>query len=198
MISYLAWKILDLNPNNIVLLTSSWIWYDVFINELIYDRLSKQEEVNFFIYHHITEGSQMLFGFLDKSQKELFKELIKISWIGWKVAMQILTLWTGGLIEAINLWDSKKIESIKWVWKKMAEKIILEMKDKDFWVNIIGSKINISWKKSNILDDDLYHSIRTTLSNMWYNNKHVEKVLLDLPEKFNSAEEIITYVIKNL
>jgi len=36
-------------------------------------------EKSFFIYHHITEGNQSLFGFLEKEEKQIFEELIKIS-----------------------------------------------------------------------------------------------------------------------
>lgn len=198
MISYLVWKVLELNPNNVVLLTSSGVWYDVSINEIVYNELSEGEEVTFFIHHHITEVSQALFGFLNKSEKKLFEELIKISWIWWKVAMLILTLWNNSLIEAVGLWDNKKIESIKWVWKKMAEKIILELKDKDFWIEVVNSKlVSSTWTTIN-LDNDLYESIKETLVAMWYNSKHIERALNSLPDWLDSPEQIIPYVIKNI
>lgn len=195
MISYITWKIIDLNFTNVVILTTLWIWYDVWINELIYSKLALEEEISLHIYHQQTENSEALFWFFEKEEKKMFSELIKIPWIGWKVAMQILSLWIERLFLAIKSGDNKTIEWIKWIWKKMAEKIILEMKDKDFWINISSRE---SILKANSLPPDLHSSIKSTLANMWYNPKDIDKVLNELPEGISGASEVIPYVIKNL
>ena len=135
MISYITWKIIDLDFTNMTILTNSWVWYEVLINELTYSKLATIEEVELFIYHYKTENSENLFWFIEKEEKKVFSELIKISWIWWKVAMQILSLWVERLIMAIKWEDNKTIESVKWVGKKMAEKIILELKDKEFSID---------------------------------------------------------------
>ena len=136
MIGYLQGKIIDLSMQECVVLTSGGVWYTVAINDVIYSRIALEETVHFHIYHHRTENSESLFWFLDINDKEVFTELIKISWVGWKVAMLILSLWVEKLIWAVQMADNKTIEGIKWIWKKMAEKIILELKDKDFIVNV--------------------------------------------------------------
>lgn len=195
MISFINWKIIDLDFTNLTILTNSWVGYELWINELIYSKLALEEEVSMFVYHQKTENSEALFGFIEKEEKKVFNELIKISWIWWKVAMQILSLWVSRLLLAISTNDNKTIEWIKWIWKKMAEKIILEMKDKNFWINI-SSKENVL--NANNLPSDLHNSIKSTLSNMWYNPKDIDRVLSELPEWVNWANEIIPYVIRNL
>lgn len=195
MISYITWKIIDLDFTNMTILTNSWVGYEVLINELTYSKLATMEDVELFIYHYKTENSENLFWFIEKEEKKVFGELIKISWIGWKVAMQILSLWIERLIMAIKWEDNKTIESIKWVGKKMAEKIILELKDKDFWVNIYNKE---SITKANTIDSTLHSSIKSTLTAMWYNPRDIDQVLSNLPEWINQTKDIIPYVIKNL
>ena len=196
MISYLKWNIIELDFSKLTILTSGGVWYEVFINDLIYAKLSIQEETELYIYHHRTENSQSLFWFLLKNEKEVFSELIKISWVWWKVAMLILWLWTTRLIDAIAYEDKKTIESIKWIGKKMAEKIVLELKDKDFGINITKEeKIENSKNKIN---NDLFVSIKETLVNMWYAPKNIDSVLNNLPEWLENAGEIIPHVIKEL
>lgn len=195
MISYITWKIIDLDFTNMTILTNSWVGYEVFINELTYSKLATLEDVELFIYHYKTENSENLFWFIEKEEKKVFSELIKISWIGWKVGMQILSLWIERLIMAIKWEDNKTIESIKWVGKKMAEKIILELKDKDFWVNIYNKE---SITKANTIDSTLHSSIKSTLTAMWYNPRDIDQVLSNLPEWINQTKDIIPYVIKNL
>lgn len=79
--------------------------------------------------------------------------------------------------------------------KKMAEKIIIELKDKDFDINII------EWQAKNIVQkipNSLYDSIKETLINMWYNSKNIDRVLQELPDWIEDAWEILQYVIKEL
>ncbi len=195
MISYIKWKIIDINTNSVDILINSWLAYEVIINEITYSKIYALEEVELFIYHHITENSESLFWFSEKEEKTIFKELIKISGIWWKVAIQILSIWFYRFLEAIKNEDNKTIESIKWIWKKMAEKIILELKNKDFWITI--NKENNTINK-NLIDKDLYDSIKSTLVNMWYPAKDIEKILNNLPEDYKMANDIIPFVIKEL
>ncbi len=197
MISYLKWKIIELNFTNLSILTSWGVWYEVFINELIYAKLSIQEDTEIFIYHHRTENSQSLFWFIEKDEKNIFMELIKISWVWWKVAMLILWLWINRLLGAISYEDNKTIESIKWIGKKMAEKIILELKDKDFWINFWEWR-NKNGKNIQIINRNLFSSIKDTLVNMGYNWKDIEGLLNTLPEWMEDAGDIIPYIIKEL
>jgi len=202
MIWYLKWIIKELNFNSVLILTQWGVWYDVWINEKIYDEIISNNTVNFdkqielFVYHHISENTQSLFGFLNKSEKKIFMELIKISWIWWKVAMQILSLWIDNLIAAVWIWDNKMIQSVKWIGKKMAEKIIIELKDKDFWIEL--NTINATKENLKVLDISKFEPIKQTLKNMWYIWKDIDKVLQKLPEDITDTGEILWWVIKEL
>ncbi len=195
MISYLKWKVIELDFLSVTILTSGWVWYSVGINELTYSKLWLESEVEIYIYHHITENNESLFGFIESEEKKVFTELIKISGVGWKVAMQILSLWVERLILAISWEDNKTIEWIKWIWKKMAEKIILELKDKNFGINLSNRNTTL---KANTISADLHSSIKSTLTNMWYNPRDIDNLLLDLPEWIKNVWEIIPYVIRKL
>ncbi len=195
MISYLKWKIIELDFLSVTILTSGGVWYSVGINELTYSKLSLDSEVWIYVYHHITEGNQSLFGFIDFEEKKVFTELIKISWVWWKVAMQILSLWIERLVIAIQSEDNKTIEWIKWIGKKMAEKIIIELRDKDFGISLNNSE---TVKKANTISGDLHTSIKSTLTNMGYNPRDIDKALSELPEWIDNAWNIIPHVIKEL
>ena len=196
MISYISWIIKNIELNQVIILTNSWIWYEIIINELIYSHIINKKEIELFVYHNITENWQNLFWFLTFEDRELFKELIKISWVWWKVAQNIMSLWTTKLKIAIYEDDKKLIESIKWVWKKMSEKIILELKDKDFIKNINLQK-NIK-QESNKIEKSLKDEIMSTLTNMWYNPKRVEELLQILPNDCDNMQKIIPFIIKNV
>lgn len=200
MLSYIKWTIKNIELNSVIILTDSWVWYEIIINELTYSKIFDKENIELFLFHNINENGQSLFGFLEIEERIFFKELIKISWIWWRVAQTILSLWILRLKDAILNADNKTIESIKWVWKKMAEKIILELSDKDFIKNHI---VLDSWTKSNSkdisnIDKWLKEEILSSLTLMWYNPKKVQEILWTLPENLKTLQEIIPYVIKNI
>lgn len=197
MIGYIQGKIIDIDMTECVVLTTGGVGYTVQINELIYSRLALEENVDFHIYHHRTENSEALFAFLERYDKTVFTELIKISWVGGKVAMLILTLWVERLIWAVQGADNLTIEGIKWIWKKMAEKIILELRDKDFVLdsNIVFSKS----KADNIkLEFHIASDVKNTLVNMWYQSNDVDAVLSRLPEDMEDVWSILPYCIRAL
>lgn len=195
MIAFIKWKVIDLTFNSITILTESWLWYEIWINELTYSKLSLETEISLYLYHHITENNQSLFWFIEKEEKTIFSELIKISWVWGKVAMQILSLWVNRLIMAIQWEDNKTIEQVKWIWKKMAEKIVLELKDKDFGIKLKDSE---NTKNKLRISLDLHFSIKSTLTNMWYMPQDIDRILSNLPEDKKETWEIIAYVIKSL
>jgi len=197
MIGYLQGKIIEISLNEVIILTSWWVGYTVSINEVIYSQIALHENIEFYIYHNRTENSESLFGFLDKNDKDVFSELIKISGVGWKVAMLILSLWVQKLIWAVQMADNKTIEGIKWIWKKMAEKIILELKDKDFIknTNIVTQK---EQKQKIHLSTSVAVDIKNTLTNMWYAPGDVDQVLEKVPENLQEIWEILPFCIREL
>lgn len=191
MISYLYGDILELDFGHLTIMTSSWVWYDVAISDMTYAGLSLGQAVQMPIYHHIAEWHQALFGFWDISEKQIFAELIKISGIGGKVALQMLSLGAARLIHAVQCWDNTTIESIKWIGKKMAEKVILELKDKSFDNIGVPSSSQTSVSSS-------FADVVSSLVNMGYEKNDVEKILTWLPKDMTDIGEIIPYVIKHI
>ena len=85
---------------------------------------------SFYIHHHITDVSEVLFGFETREEKALFKKLLKISGVGGKTALAMLSLGTHLLVKAIDEGDEKFLSSLPGIGKKMALKIIVELKHK--------------------------------------------------------------------
>lgn len=200
MIGYISGKILEVSDTSLLLLTQSGVWYEISINEITFANLTTKDQADVYIYHHITEWGQSLFGFETLEEKRLFTELIKISWVGGKVALQIMSLGKHRLIQAVQSDDKKTIESIKWIGKKMAEKIVLELKDKDFVKTHVWEAYWAENKKSEqiMLPATLIENITGTLQNMWYQSRDIERVLAGVPGEYSSVEEILPFVIREL
>ena len=199
MIAFLKWSILDISPAQVLVLTQSGLGYEAFINEVTFSSLASETETELHIYHHISEATQSLYGFQTIEEKKVFTELIKISWVGWKVALLILSLGIEKLAQAVLLDDKKTIESIKWIWKKMAEKIVLELKDKDFILSAgTSTQTSGSKEQSSHLHVLTQTQIVETLTSMGYNREAVFREIDQLPDEFSELWDIIPYLVKKL
>lgn len=79
MIAYISGKIIDISALQITLVLESGVGYEIGINERIFSQLAGNTTTDLYIHHHITENNQSLFGFIEKSEKQVFRELLKIS-----------------------------------------------------------------------------------------------------------------------
>lgn len=198
MISYISGNVLHLDFTSVIILSEWWIWYEVFINERIFAVIWEQKEVGLFVYHQISENNQSLFWFASFEEREFFKELIKIPGVWGKVAQNILSLGYHALLDAVLSEDKGMLSSIKWVGKKMTEKILLELKDKDFIKNTSHTAHSQAHGSSMTQKNIIFSEVISTLVAMWYNGKKVEEVLQSMPSDLKQVSEIVPYVIKNI
>ncbi len=105
----------------------SGVLYEVFISLRTFSALPSGE-VKLFISHIIREDAQLLFGFLDKSEKALFMRLLKINGVGPKVAMAICSTYTPSqFATVINNKDIKAVQKVPGIGPKSAGRILVEL-----------------------------------------------------------------------
>jgi len=103
------------------------IVYEVFISLKTFSALPKSE-VKLFTSHIIREDAQLLFGFLELSEKQLFMRLVKISGVGPKVAMAICSTYTPAqFATVINNKDIKAVQKVPGIGPKSAGRILVEL-----------------------------------------------------------------------
>lgn len=202
MIAFLEGKILDIDTHSVIVLTSWGIWYEVGINEFTFSKLALAEDTALFIYHAISEGRENLYWFSSLEERKFFLELIKISWVGGRVALNLLNYWEEKLAIAIKNQDHSFFNGVKGVGKKLSEKIFLDMKDKDilFWYSdtaYTGWKTSSTWKNNENSGSSL-REIQVSLVNMGYRESDVERELKNIPEGMTTLEEVLPYVIRKL
>jgi len=103
------------------------IVYEVFISLQTYSALP-QQKVKLFTSHIIREDAQLLYGFLEMSEKKLFERLIKINGVGPKVAMAICSTYTPsqfGML--ITNSDVKAVQKVPGIGPKSAGRILVEL-----------------------------------------------------------------------
>ena len=131
MIALLSGKIAYKGISHIVVDTQG-VGYRVFIPlTTFYELPEAGEAVTLHIHTSVKEDAINLFGFYTREERELFQLMISVSGIGPKVAMGILSrISARELLEAISGGNLAKLITVPGVGKKMAERLILELKEK--------------------------------------------------------------------
>jgi holliday junction DNA helicase RuvA len=131
MIALLCGKIAYKGISSIVV-DASGVGYRVFIPlTTFYELPEVGESVTLHVHTHVKEDAINLFGFYTIQERDLFQLLISVSGIGPRIAMSIISgIAVSDLLQAISRGEVAKLVSIPGVGRKMAERLILELKEK--------------------------------------------------------------------
>jgi Holliday junction DNA helicase RuvA len=116
---------------NTVVLMVGGVGYGLNVTAEDYGRLATEQTFKVYVYEHIREQSHDLFGFVDLDTKQLFEQLLGVNGVGPKMALQILSIGRAGEVRAaIATGDVKLIQRANGVGKRVAERVVVELKDK--------------------------------------------------------------------
>ena len=94
-------------------------------------RLETGSEAKLYVYEHIREQGYDLFGFLSRNTKSLFEQLLAVTGVGPKMALNVLSIGSEQEVrQAIANGDVKLIQQANGVGKRVAERVVVELKDK--------------------------------------------------------------------
>ncbi|OGP09094.1 MAG: Holliday junction DNA helicase RuvA [Deltaproteobacteria bacterium GWA2_45_12] len=178
MIAQLEGKISQKNLEGLIINVNG-VGYEVFVSKTCFQKLPELGEgVALLIHTHITETSFVLFGFLDSSEKHLFKNLLSVSGIGPKLAMQVLSgLTSFELIQALIDENLAKLTGISGIGKKTAERLIVELKDKVFKMADTIKLDVTSFGKGHVSPGKTYDEALSALMNLGYQRNIAEQAL---------------------
>lgn len=205
MIGFIEGKVLDTDGKKALILTSLGVGYEVNYGYF----LEKNSKASLFIHHHVSENDQSLWGFNSLEDKKMFELLKTVNKVGSSKAYPLIsTVGTESVIQAIILDQPNVLAQAPGIGKKMAEQIILSLKDKI--ENFKASKLKgqteiltnpVVEQKSGELNFDktVYNDVIMALDSLGYKDSAVIKMVQkQFADGFNSSEEIIKNVLREM
>jgi len=191
MIAHLQGKLVEKNPTEVVI-DCNGVGYQVNISLHTYSLIPDSENIRLFTYLQIKEDSHTLFGFAEKSEREIFKMLLSVSGIGASIARTMLSsLEPKQIIQALASGDVGTIQSIKGIGSKTAQRAILDLKDKVLKVYDLDE---VSILQDNTNKDEALSALEVLGFNRKLAEKSVEKIVKENPDA--SIETIIKQALK--
>lgn len=128
----------------IVVLEAGGVGYGVLMTAEDYGALKIGDKQKLYVYEHIRESAHDLYGFCTLDTKLLFEQLLSANGVGPKMALSILSVGTNSEVRiAIANGDTKLIQTANGVGKRVAERVVIELKDKVGVVSPDGSITDI-------------------------------------------------------
>ena len=193
MITHLRGKLVEKNPTEIVV-ECGGVGYLVHISLHTYSLLPSEEAVSIYTHLQVKEDSHTLYGFMEVSERAIFRLLISVSGIGANTARTMLSsLSPEELRDAIAASNVGTIQSVKGIGLKTAQRVIIELKDK---ILKIYDLEELSTPLDNTNKEEALSALEVLGFARKQSEKMVEKILKASPSL--SVEDIIKQTLKGL
>jgi Holliday junction DNA helicase RuvA len=193
MLEFIKGQVNEVTPAYVVIENLS-TGYFINISLNTYSQISNQKECTLFIHEIVREDAYLLYGFADKKEREIFRNLLSVSGVGANTAcMMLSSLSPEELRNAIINGEVNTLKTIKGIGAKSAQRIIVDLKDK---LEKEGSEKQIVETKDNTNREEALSALVT----LGFPRKNVEKVLESLNQKEPglNVEELVKKALKKL
>jgi Holliday junction DNA helicase RuvA len=193
MITHIQGKMVEKNPDHVVV-ECSGLGYHVNISLQTFSNIPDQENLKLYTHLVIREDAHILYGFYSKTEREIFKMLISVSGVGPSIAMTMLSsMDTEEIQQAIGSENISKIQSVKGIGLKTAQRVIVDLKDKILKTYEISEELPSS-------NNTIKIEALSALEVLGFSRKKIEKVIQVILQNSPdiSLEELIKQALKNL
>jgi Holliday junction DNA helicase RuvA len=184
LIGRISGQLLEKNPPQI-LVEAQGVGYEVEVPmSTFYNLPGTGERVTLLTHLVIREDAHLLFGFGTESERKAFRQLIRISGIGARIALAVLSgLSVAELVDAVTRQESGRLTRIPGIGKKTAERLLLELKDK------MGAEVLTGSVAAN-RPPPATSDVANALLALGYNEKEALGAVKQLPEGLSVSDGI--------
>jgi Holliday junction DNA helicase RuvA len=196
MIGWLNGQIADKHQPGKFVIDVNGVGYDVETSLNTFFQIDGQNKsVGLHIHTVVREDALLLYGFLEKEERALFRALIKVNGVGPKLAMAILSsISPNEFIQCIQQENSALLTKLPGIGKKTAERLVVEMRDsiKQFSQN----SLELSYKPINTIRSQ--DEAISALEALGYKSQEASKVVNKIDNGVKSCEQLIREALQIL
>ena len=196
MYEYITGRIESLTPASAVV-EAGGVGYFLNISIQTFSRIGSQTEVKLYTHFVVREDAQVLYGFYDRAERDIFRLLIGVSGVGGNTARMILSSFTSEEVTRIvSAGQAEVLKTVKGLGLKTAQKIIVELRDK---IGSISSDSAMTTTYNNSTDDVFGEAV-SALTMLGFARQAAEKVLREIRKESPgvSVEELVRIALKRL
>lgn len=185
MIAKIIGKIIKKSPSSIIV-QAGGIGFEVLISSRTFEKIPEENsEIELDVYTHVREDDLRLVGFLDLDEKDFFLKMLGVSGISIKIALSALSIYSSQELKRIIA--NKEVDLVRripGIGRKLAERTILELRDKIKEEGIEGiALVGLSENKK-------IYEVKQALKTLGYSSSEISKAILKLSTEVIEKEKV--------
>lgn len=199
MIEYIKGELTELSPA-LATVEAAGVGYGLNISLNTYSALQGKKDVRLYVYEAIREDAHVLYGFVNKKEREMFLLLITVSGVGANTARMMLSgMSVAELCNAISTGNAKLIQSIKGIGKMTAQRIIVDLRDKIVALGITD-EIPAGGQMATPVNNEVRDEAVSALTMLGFSPAPTQKVVVEILQKDPSlpVEQVVKLALKQI
>ncbi len=199
MIEYIKGELTELSPA-LATVEAAGVGYGLNISLNTYSALQGKKDVRLYVYEAIREDAHVLYGFVNKKEREMFLLLITVSGVGANTARMMLSgMSVAELCNAISTGNAKLIQSIKGIGKMTAQRIIVDLRDKIVALGITD-EIPAGGQMAAPVNSEVRDEAVSALTMLGFSPAPTQKVVVEILQKDPSlpVEQVVKLALKQI
>ncbi len=200
MIGRLRGTLLEKQPPHLIVDVNG-LGYEVEVPMTTLYRLpSVGEPVTLHTHLVVREDAQLLFGFAEKRERELFRELIRLNGVGPKLALALMSgLEVDELVRCVQAQDTSALTRVPGVGKKTAERLLVELKDRfKAWETVPGIATFVTEPRVGGTVSSAENDAVSALISLGFKPQEASRAVSAVKEDGLSSEEMIRRSLKGM
>lgn len=196
MIGWLSGRVIDKEQPGKLVLDVNGVGYDVETSlNTFFQVESNAEQTSLHIHTVVREDALLLYGFVDKEERSLFRALIKVNGIGPKSAMAILSSITPSeFIQCIHQENAALLTKLPGIGKKTAERLVVEMRDSIKQLDAKSSTMTFALPPSQRPQDEAISALEA----LGYKPQEAQKAVTKLDDGSKTCQQLIKEALQVL
>ena len=196
MIAKIFGKIIKKSPSSVIV-QAGGIGFEILISSRTFEKIpEKGSEVELDIYTHVREDELKLVGFVDADDKDFFLKLLGVSGISIKIALSALSIYSGEELKRIIAnREVDMLRRIPGIGNKLAERMILELKDKLEEYKVREAAL------AGLAENEKIYEVKQALKTLGYDSREISKAIsklsIDVIER-EKIEHILKIALKEI
>jgi holliday junction DNA helicase RuvA len=193
MYEYIRGSVAAINPASIVI-DAAGVGYLANISLNTYTKINGKKEAQLLVHQVVREDAHVLYGFAEKRERDLFRNLISVSGVGAGTAMMMLSsLNPDEIVAAVTTGNADELKAVKGIGAKTAQRIIIDLRDK---LGKMPESSQILISSDNTLRNEALSALVMLGFAKKDADKVVSKIMKDDPEA--TVERVIKTALKRL
>lgn len=183
-----------------VLLDVQGVGYEIDTPLSTFCQLKQGQIVTIWTHMVVREDAQLLYGFLDTSDKSLFRILLKVNGVGPKMALGILSgMSSAMLVQAIDMQDITTLTRIPGVGKKTAERLVIELRDRLKALHSSGESAgSLNASQIQLTANSPVAEAEAALVSLGYKPLEAQKAVGAFKEQYTETADLIRAALKSM